>query len=97
VGIACGMLLAALHIAGLATLTHTPSPVRFLATILQRPKNKWPFQLIRVGYPTEGATVPRIGKKDLSQFRRVWVNVPAKLKVVGLVREGQCTGLPLTE
>lgn len=71
VGIACGMLLAALHISGLATLTHTPSPMGFLAKILQRPKNERPFLLIPVGYPAEAATVPRIGKKDLSEILQV--------------------------
>ena len=68
VGIACGMLLAALHLSGLATLTHTPSPMGFLARILERPKNERPFLLIPVGYPAEGATVPRIGKKDLPEI-----------------------------
>lgn len=68
VGIACGMLLAALHISGLATLTHTPSPMGFLTNILQRPKNERPFLLIPVGYPAEAVTVPRIGKKDLSEI-----------------------------
>ena len=71
VGIACGMLLAALHMSGLATLTHTPSPMGFLAKILQRPKNERPFLLIPVGYPAEAATVPRIGKKDLSEILQV--------------------------
>jgi nitroreductase len=71
VGIACGMLLAALHISGLATLTHTPSPMGFLAKILGCPKNERPFLLIPVGYPSEPATVPRITKKDLSEILRV--------------------------
>ncbi|HET6176660.1 MAG TPA: nitroreductase family protein [Candidatus Sulfotelmatobacter sp.] len=71
VGIACGMLLAALHMSGLATLTHTPSPMGFLAKILRRPKNERPFLLIPVGYPAEAVTVPRIGKKDLPEILQV--------------------------
>ncbi|MBK6795799.1 MAG: nitroreductase family protein [Acidobacteria bacterium] len=63
VGIACGMLLAALHNAGLATLTHTPNPMGFLSEILERPKNEKPFLLIPVGYPAEGVKVPDITKK----------------------------------
>lgn len=71
VGIACGMLSAALHMSGLATLTHTPSPMGFLAKILQRPKNERPFLLIPVGYPAEAVTVPCIAKKDLSEILQV--------------------------
>lgn len=67
VGIACGFLLAALHAAGLATLTHTPSPMGFLATILGRPANERPFMLIPTGYPAEGAHVPVIQKKPLDE------------------------------
>jgi nitroreductase len=67
VGIATGFLLAALHWSGLATLTHTPSPMGFLGAILGRPQNERPFVLIPVGYPAEDATVPAIGKKTLSQ------------------------------
>jgi nitroreductase len=67
VGIACGFLMAALHLAGLATLTHTPSPMGFLSEILERPKNEKPFLLIPVGYPAEGAEVPEIGKKSLAE------------------------------
>ncbi|MBN1965836.1 MAG: nitroreductase family protein, partial [Anaerolineae bacterium] len=65
VGIAVGMLLASLHLAGLATLTHTPSPMKFLAEILNRPENERPFVLIPVGYPAEDAQVPVISKKPL--------------------------------
>ncbi|HMQ04952.1 MAG TPA: nitroreductase family protein [Pyrinomonadaceae bacterium] len=65
VGIAVGMLLAALHNMGLATLTHTPSPMRFLQQILDRPKNEVPFVLIPVGYPAEDAKVPDIERKPL--------------------------------
>ncbi len=68
VGIAVGMLLAALHNIGLATLTHTPSPMRFLQEILERPKNEVPFVLIPVGYPAEDAMVPDIGRKSLSEI-----------------------------
>ncbi len=63
VGIAVGMLLAALHNAGLATLTHTPSPMRFLSEVLNRPKNEKPFVLIPVGYPADDAEVPDIQRK----------------------------------
>jgi nitroreductase len=66
VGIACGFLLAALHWCGLATLTHTPSPMGFLAEILERPKNERPYLLIPVGYPADGATVPAIDKKPVN-------------------------------
>lgn len=69
VGIACGFLLAALHIAGLATLTHTPSPMGFLASILGRPKNEKPFLLIPVGYPASDAVVPTISKRQLEDIR----------------------------
>jgi iodotyrosine deiodinase len=65
VGIAVGMLLCSLHLAGLATLTHTPSPMKFLNDILQRPANERPFVVIPVGYPAENATVPTITKKPL--------------------------------
>ena len=65
VGIACGFLLAALNAAGLATLTHTPSPMGFLREILGRPKNEKPYLLIPVGYPAEGCVVPEITKKPL--------------------------------
>ena len=68
VGIACGFLLAALHLAGLATLTHTPSPMGFLSSILGRPKNEKPFLLIPVGYPAVNAVVPTIGKKPFEEI-----------------------------
>lgn len=67
VGIASGFLLAALHWCGLATLTHTPSPMGFLGEILGRPKNERPFLLIPAGYPAEDATVPGITRKPLSE------------------------------
>ena len=72
VGIATGMLIAALHHAGLATLTHTPSPMGFLNQLLGRPKNERPFLLLVVGYPTAGAQVPDLERKplnDIAAFR----------------------------
>ncbi len=66
VGIATGMLIMALHQVGLATLTHTPSPMNFLNELLQRPRNERPFLLLVVGYPTPDALVPAITKKPLS-------------------------------
>ncbi|MFN6964667.1 MAG: nitroreductase family protein [Pyrinomonadaceae bacterium] len=71
VGIAVGLLLASLHNAGLATLTHTPSPMRFLQEILGRPKNEVPFVLIPVGYPADGAEVPDIGRKPLAEIMEI--------------------------
>jgi nitroreductase len=67
VGIACGFLLVALHLSGLATLTHTPSPMGFLNGILGRPPHEKPFLLIPVGYPADGARVPVIEKKPLEE------------------------------
>jgi nitroreductase len=71
VGIAAGILITALHTAGLATLTHTPSPMAFLGRILDRPRNERPFLLIPVGYPAPGATVPDIEKKALDEVREI--------------------------
>jgi len=71
VGIATGFLLAALQMSGLATLTHTPSPMGFLASILNRPKNERPFVLIPVGLPSADATVPAIGKKSLADVMEI--------------------------
>lgn len=68
VGIATGFLIAALHHAGLATLTHTPSPMAFLSKILGRPENERPFLLLVVGYPAVDAQVPAITKKDLTEI-----------------------------
>lgn len=65
VGIAVGLLLAAAHHAGLATLTHTPSPLQFLSTMLGRPKHERPFVVIPVGYPTDDCTVPDLHRKSL--------------------------------
>ena len=67
VGIATGFLLTALHNSGLATLTHTPSPMKFLNEILDRPTNEKPYMLIVVGYPADDATVPDITRKTLPQ------------------------------
>ena len=68
VGIATGFLIAALHHAGLSTLTHTPSPMAFLNGILGRPFNERPFVLVVVGYPAENATVPDISRKALNEI-----------------------------
>jgi nitroreductase len=67
VGIAVGVLLAALHQAGLATLTHTPSPMAFLTEILKRPPNERPMVIIPVGYPAPGTQVPAIQRKRLDE------------------------------
>ena len=67
-GIASGMLIAALHTAGLATLTHTPSPMKFLNEILGRPVSERPFLLLVVGYPADDAEVPDIKRKSLAEF-----------------------------
>lgn len=71
VGIAVGFLLTALHQAGLATLTHTPSPMKFLNALLGRPPEERGFVLIPVGYPAAGATVPAIERKSLDEVL-VW-------------------------
>ena len=71
IGIATGFLIAALHLMGLVTLTHTPSPMDFLNTILNRPDNERPFLLLPVGYPTNDATVPDLRRKDLDEVL-VW-------------------------
>ncbi len=71
VGIAVGLLLAALHNMGLATLTHTPSPMKFLQEILGRPRNEVPFVLIPVGYPADNANVPDIKRKSLDEIMNV--------------------------
>ncbi len=71
VGISCGFLLAALHNAGLAALTHTPSPMGFLGEILNRPKNEKAFLLIPVGLPAQGAKVPILSKKDFEKISTI--------------------------
>jgi nitroreductase len=68
VGIASGMLIAALHNAGLVSLTHTPSPMGFLNRILGRPPNERPFLILVAGYPAEDAAVPEIQKKSLGEI-----------------------------
>ena len=67
-GISTGILIAAIHNAGLASLTHTPSPMNFLNDILDRPANESPFLLLVVGYPAEDAVVPDISRKPLSEI-----------------------------
>ncbi|MEE9129812.1 MAG: nitroreductase family protein [Phycisphaerales bacterium] len=68
VGIAVGMLLAAAHFAGLVALTHTPSPMKFLAPILKRPNYERPYLLIPIGYPAEDCVVPDLQRKSLAQI-----------------------------
>ena len=68
VGIATGMLITAIHQAGLVSLTHTPSPMKFLNEILERPANERPFLLLVVGYPVDNATVPDIERKPLEEI-----------------------------
>ena len=68
VGLAAGLFLTAAHNVGLATLTHTPSPMNFLAKILDRPDNERPFLLIPVGYPAQDVEVPDLQRKDLDKI-----------------------------
>ncbi len=68
VGIATGLLVSAIHYSGLASLTHTPSPMKFLNQILDRPDSERPFLLLIVGYPAEDARVPEIRRKSLSEI-----------------------------
>jgi len=68
VGLAAGLFIAAAHRAGLVTLTHTPSPMGFLARVLARPANERPFLLLPVGYPAPGARVPRLVRKPLEEI-----------------------------
>lgn len=72
VGIATGMLLTALHTSGLATLTHTPSPMKFLNEILGRPSNEKPYMLIVTGHPAQEATVPDITRKPFDKIASVF-------------------------
>lgn len=67
IGIACGMLISAIHDAGLVTLTHTPSPMNFLSKILQRPQNERAFLLLPIGYPKDPAYVPSLKRKELEE------------------------------
>ena len=66
VGLACGLFVASLHTMGLATLTHTPSPMAFLARVLERPQHERPFCLFPIGFPADGCQVPDISRKGLS-------------------------------
>ncbi|MFV2073135.1 MAG: nitroreductase family protein [Thermoanaerobaculales bacterium] len=75
VGIACGLFITALHEMGLATLTHTPQPMRFLGRILDRPDNEKPFILFPVGYPAPDCRVPAISKKTASDVS-TWIEKP---------------------
>ena len=68
VGTAAGLFITALHHMGLATLTHTPTPMKFLNNILNRPKNERPFVLFPVGYPLKGVKVPDLKRKELSEI-----------------------------
>ena len=70
-GIAAGLFVAALHHAGLATLTHTPSPMAFLSRVLGRPENERPFVLFPIGYPVDGCLVPDLQRKALDQVMTV--------------------------
>ena len=67
VGIACGLFVAAIHEMGLVTLTHTPSPMGFLSSILQRPTHERPFVLLPVGYPADDCVVPDLRRKSLDE------------------------------
>ncbi len=73
VGIACGMLISAIHKAGLVTLTHTPSPMNFLQKILNRPSNERAFLLLPVGYPKFPTYVPDIHRRDLDQIAEYYI------------------------
>jgi nitroreductase len=68
VGIACGILITALHLSGLVTLTHTPSPMNFLNSILNRPANEKPYLILVTGFPAENCSVPDINKKDIGEI-----------------------------
>ena len=67
VGIACGLFVAAIHQMGLVTLTHTPSPMGFLSSILRRPKNERPFVLLPIGYPAHDCEVPDLKRKSIAE------------------------------
>jgi iodotyrosine deiodinase len=72
VGIACGMIISAIHKAGLVTLTHTPSPMNFLTKILERPENERPYLLLPIGYPKDEAFVPDLKRKELSEIAKFY-------------------------
>lgn len=71
VGIAAGMLITALHHSGLVSLTHTPSPMKFLNNILNRPENEKPFLLLVTGYPADGVEVPDINRKSFNEIAKI--------------------------
>lgn len=73
VGLACGLMLAAIHEAGLVALTHTPSPMNFLSKVLNRPANEKPFLLVPVGYPADEVYVPDIRRKDIDEVMEVFL------------------------
>ncbi len=75
-GIAAGLFITALHRAGLATLTHTPSPMAFLTRLLGRPHNERPFVLFPIGYPTDGVLVPDLVRKSLDEVRVIVGDLP---------------------
>ena len=94
VGIACGLFIAALHHMGLATLTHTPSPMRFLSKILGRPENERPYILFPVGYPAERVRVPNLRRKSLDEVA-IWdpkVAIPEGELTDGTPTDGPATG-----
>lgn len=72
VGIACGMLITAIHQAGLVTLTHTPSPMKFLTNLLERPSDERAFLLLPVGYPADETYVPDIKRKELEEIAKFY-------------------------
>ena len=82
VGLACGFFIEALHEMGLATLTHTPSPMEFLRKILGRPTNEKPFILFPVGYPAADATVPNLRRKSLDEVA-IWIESEEDLADTG--------------
>lgn len=77
VGIACGLFIVALHQMGLATLTHTPSPMGFLSKLLDRPDRERPFILFPIGYPAADATVPDLRRKGMEEVA-VWMTPPSR-------------------
>ena len=76
VGIAAGLFIAAIHLAGLVTLTHTPSPMAFLSRVLGRPDNERPFVLFPIGYPMPGTQVPTLQRKPLDEVRTIVGELP---------------------
>ena len=70
-GIACGLLISALHLAGIATLTHTPSPMKFMNKTFQRPAREKPYLLLVAGYPADDCQLPDIDRKSLADIHSV--------------------------